>query len=256
MKQIFILTTALLVLIISCTSKIDFTANGLNVNSMYASDLMISEISTAINTDPNANRQRSHYVEIFNGTSANLDLSNYAIGYHAVSNTDSLYDWSFTPTTCLPLTGLLDSGKCYVVISKLSDTMLIPHDITWGTTATFGNASLPLQLSGNSAIALLKKDAAGSYDLGGNNYKIIDVFGSPLVARLVSNGANSNRNNIMWPIAGESGDTRNRTIKRKYDVKNPTIDWSLSSGTDSTNSQWMLSGSRAWDYSNVGLPTQ
>jgi len=102
----------------------------------------------------------------------------------------------------------------------------------------------------------LKKDAAGSYDLGGNNYKIIDVFGSPLVARLVSTGANSNRNNIMWPIAGESGDTRNRTIKRKYDVKNPTIDWDLSRGTDSTNSQWMLSGSRAWDYSNVGKPTQ
>jgi hypothetical protein len=256
MKQVFILTTALLVLIISCTSKIDFTANGSNVNSIYASDLMISEISTAINTDPNANRQRSHYVEIFNGTSANLDLSNYAIGYLAVSNTDSLYDWSFPTTTYLPLTGFLDSGKCYVVVSKLSDTTLIPHDTTWGTTATNGIASLPLQLSGNSAIALLKKDAAGAFNLGVDNYKIIDVFGSPLVARVVSTGANSTRNNIMWAIAGESGDTRNRTIKRKYDVKNPTIDWNLSSGTDSTNSQWMLSGSRAWDYSNVGLPTQ
>ena len=28
-------------------------------------------------------------------------------------------------------------------------------------------ASVPLQLSGNSAIALLKKDAAGTYNLGG-----------------------------------------------------------------------------------------
>jgi len=257
MKKVFILSVSLLALIISCTSKIDFTSNGSNTNSTYATDLLISEISTAINNNPNQVGKRNHYVELYNGTSASVDLSNYAIGYLAVSNTDSLYDWSFTPTTYLPLAGLLDSSKCYVVLSKAADTTLITHDTTWGTTSiSNAAASTPLQLSGNSAIALLKKDAGGSYSLGGANYKIIDVFGSPLVPRVTFSGTPSQRNNIMWVTAGESGDTRNRTFKRKYNVKNPTTDWVLSSGTDSTTSQWLLSGSRAWDYKNVGLPTQ
>ena len=129
MKQVFILTTAILVLIISCTSKIDFTANGSNVNSIYASDLMISEISTAINTDPNANRQRSHYVEIYNGTNASVDLSNYAIGYNAVTDTFTLANWNFsTAGSYIQLRKILDTGKCYVITSPISDLVKIKSD--------------------------------------------------------------------------------------------------------------------------------
>jgi hypothetical protein len=59
----------------------------------------------------------------------------------------------------------------------------------------------------------------------------------------------------MWTIAGELSDTRNRTFKRKSTVTAPTTDWNISKGTTVDDSQWILSGSRAWDYTNLGLPT-
>ena len=241
-----------LFLIHGCTSKIDFTVPDSIPPVIGNSDLIISEISTAINTDPNAGGLRSHYVELYNGTSGNLDLSNYAIGYQSVSDTSTLSPWSFTAATSLLLHKSLAAGKCYVIISTLADTALIKSDTSWGTVPAA--ASSPLQLSGNSAIALLKKDAAGTYSLGGNTYKIIDEFGDPGVKRIPSSGATSTRSNICWPVAGAT-DTRNRTFWRNKTVTGPTTNWLLSEGSTVTNSQWTLSGDRAWDYTNVGLPT-
>ncbi len=243
-------------LAVGCTSKIDFDPP-VPPAVIVTSDLLISEISTAINTDPAAGGARSHYVELYNGTVGSVDLSNYAIGYFAVSDLTTLSNFSFpTASTYLTLTGTLDKDKCYVIASPQSDPTVVKSNITWGTTSTLAaNSSIPLQLSGNSGIALLKKDAAGTFNLGGTNYKIIDAFGSPLVARINSTGATSSRNNIIWSIAGEVADTRNRTFWRKSSVKDPSIDWALTKGTTADNSQWKISGDRAWDYTNIGLPT-
>lgn len=237
----------------SCTSKIDFEIPP-PVVVITASDVLISEISTAINTDAGL---RNHYVELYNGTASNVSLSDYAIGYFAVTDNTTLSNFNFSSASnYLLLTGTLDKGKCYVIASPQADPVLVKSNIIWGTTSTTSaNSSSPLQLSGNSGIALFKKDAAGTYNLGGANYKIIDVFGSPLVARVTSTGAVSVRNNIMWTIAGEIVDTRNRTFWRKSSVINPSIDWALTKGTTVDDSQWKLSGDKAWDYTNVGLPT-
>jgi hypothetical protein len=239
----------------SCTSEIDFTPVPV-APPVVTTDLMISEILTAINTDPNASGTRTHYVELFNGTAVAIDLANYAIGYMAVTDTGSLIPWNFG-TNFFILRGTLAQGKCYVIASPQADPAVIKRDTVWGTTSTqAAQASTPLQLSGNSGIALLKKDAGGIYNLNGSNYLIIDVFGSPLVARVTSQGATSSRNNFMWTIAGETRDTRNRNFFRKKNVLSPTTDWALSKGTTADNSQWRLSGDRAWDYSNLGLPPQ
>jgi hypothetical protein len=111
-----------------------------------------------------------------------------------------------------------------------------------------------MQLSGNSAIALLKRDPSGVHNFNGNQYTIIDAFGSPLVPRATSTGATSARNNIIWTIAGET-DTRNRTFFRKANVISPTTDWATAKGNSSGNSQWILSGDRVWDYTNLQKPT-
>ena len=241
---------------VGCSSKVEFTIPEVPPPDNQTSDVIISEISTAINTDPNAGGVRNHYVELYNGTRGEIDLSHYAIGYDAVTDANTLRDWRFPDnTTYLKLTGSLESGKCYVIASTQADAS-IKRDISWGTTSTAaGDASKPLQLSGNSGIALLKQDAAGTYMLDGTAYKIIDAFGSPNVARVTSGGSSSSRNNFMWTIAGESSDTRNRTIWRKGTVKDPSGDWGTTKGTSATDSQWRLSGDRAWDYSNLGLPS-
>lgn len=255
MKRYIILSLSIILTLAACKSDIDFKPVP-PPPVIRASDLLISEIATAINTDPAAGAVRNHYVEIVNGTAATIDLSNYAIGYQASTDLATLAPWTFPAGNYLTLTGSLDTAKCYVIASPQADLAAVPRNTTWGTTSTTNaNASVPLQLSGNSAIALLKKDAAGTITLGGIAYKIIDVFGSPLVARATSTGTSSARNNFIWTVAGET-DTRNRTFKRKRATLDPTTDWLTSMGTTALNSQWEVSGDRAWDYTNVGLRTQ
>lgn len=252
MKTYFPIILFIITIFCGCSSEIEFTPITPPVANDN-SDLLISEISTAINTDANAAGTRPHYVEIYNGTSASVDLTSYAIGYMASTDANTLVNWTFPDGNFLILTGNLDKTKCYVIASQTADATAIRRDVTWGTST---NASNPLQLSGNSAIALLKKDVAGTFTLSGNAYKIIDVFGSPQVARVTSTGSSSARNNFMWTVAGEVADTRNRTFFRKATVHNPTTDWAKAKGTTVADSEWQISGDRAWDYTNLGLPTK
>jgi hypothetical protein len=253
MKLKKIYTTIIIAALVGCKSEITFTP----VVIAPKTDLLISEISTAINTDPLAAGTRSHYVELYNGTGNTVDLANYAIGYFAVTDNATFSNFTFAAGSFFILQRTLGNEKCYVIASPQSDPVAVKRDTIWGTTSALAaQASTPLQLSGNSSIALLKKDPAGTFTLTSTNYKIIDVFGSPQVARVTSTGAVSTRNNIIWSIAGEVADTRNRTFWRKASVNSPIIDWAISKGTTAENSQWKISGDRLWDYTNIGLPTQ
>jgi hypothetical protein len=253
MKSTIFYTSLALLFLVACTSKIDFdpTPPVVIVPSADTSNLIISEISTAINTD--GGTYRNHYVELNNVGNSTADLSNYAVGYFATTDTGTLSDFDFPPDFYITLNNVLYTGKCYVIASSQCDAVKVKSDTTWGSTSA--NANIPLQLSGNSAIALLKKDTAGVYKLGVIHYKIVDVFGSPKVARVISQGKTSTRNNFMWTIAGETKDTRNRTFFRKSTIKKPTANWDSARGTDAINSQWILSGDKAWNYTNIGLPT-
>ncbi len=258
MKKNILIYSFIFLLLAGCTSKLDFTTPSTPVvpPNNGNSDLIISELATAINTftGPTAVKARNHYVELWNGTKATVDLSNYAIGYQAVSDTNTLSAWSFSAGNYFILGRTLAASKAYVIASPLSDTAVFKGDTIWGTnSAAAADASSPLQLSGNSAIALLKKDAAGTYNLGGAKYKIIDVFCSPSVARSAFTGTQSTRNNIFWAVGDTTTDTRNRTFKRKPSVTAPQSDWSISNAVGA--SQWEVSGNKIWDYSNVGLPT-
>jgi hypothetical protein len=258
MKKYIGLYLLLIMAAAGCKSEIDFSVKATPPPPppQGNTDLVISELATAINTDPVAGGVRNHYVELYNGTTGAVDLSNYAIGYQAVTDMATLSAWSFPSGNYFVMTGSLAKGKCYVIASPQAYAPVVIHDTIWGTTSTTNaNAVVPLQLSGNSAIALLKKDPTGSITINSITYKIIDCFGSPLVARLTSTGASSARNNIIWAVAGESADTRNRTFFRKSTVTGPTDNWAVAAGTTATDSQWQLSGDRAWDYTNLGLPT-
>jgi Lamin Tail Domain len=253
MKAKFFFFAIIITALASCKSEIVFEP----VVIIPKTELLISEISTAINTDPLAAGTRSHYVELFNGTGQNIDLSNYAVGYFAVTDNSTLSNFNFTAGSVIELRRTLPTEKCYVIASSQADPVAIKRDTAWGTTSTLAaQASTALQLSGNSGVALLKKNPTGTIVVAGTNYSIIDVFGSPLVARVTSTGATSSRNNIIWTIAGEIADTRNRTFFRKSTVVSPTTDWEISKGTTAENAQWKISGDRLWDYTNIGLPTQ
>ena len=258
MKKNIIINILALSLLASCTSKLDFTTPSTPVTPPATgnTDLIISELSTAINTytGPANVKSRNHYVELWNGTTKSVDLSNYAIGYQAVSDTNTKSVWSFPAGNFVLLHGTLTASKAYTIASPIADTAVVKSDTIWGTTSSAAaDASSPLQLSGNSAIALLKKDAAGTYSLAGINYKIIDVFCSPSVSRIAFTGTQSTRNNVYWSVGDTTTDTRNRTFKRKTTVTGPQSDWNIANAAG--NSQWEVSGDKKWDYTNIGLPT-
>src|SRR5215831_15361656 len=111
-----LLVTFASIFFFGCSSKVDFTVQPAPPAYPQTSELIISEISTAINTDPNAGGVRSHYVELYNGTTAAIDLSQYAIGYQPTFDEGTLLDWSFpTDATYLKLSSTLEPGKCYVI---------------------------------------------------------------------------------------------------------------------------------------------
>jgi hypothetical protein len=252
MKSGFFYSIILLLLLTGCKSEITFTP----VVVPQKTDLLLSEISTAINTDPLTGGTRNHYVELYNGTGISIDLSNYAVGYFAATDLNTLSNMSFATGFFIPLQRTLQNDKCYIIASPQC-AAAITRDTVWGTTSTLAaQASSPLQLSGNSGVALLKKDPTGTIMLASINYRIIDLFGSTQVPRVTSTGAVSTRNNIIWGIAGENADTRNRTFLRKASVISPSTDWALTKGSTPENSQWKISGDRLWDYTNLGLPSQ
>ena len=101
MKKNILIYTLAFFMLAGCTSKLDFTAPVTPVTPTGGTaDLIISEVSTAINTDKNGGGKRNHYVELYNATTSSIDLSNYAIGYQATdsSNLNSI-PWSFPDTT-------------------------------------------------------------------------------------------------------------------------------------------------------------
>lgn len=264
MKKHIYLNLFTLFLFVSCSSE--FTTPPPPPPIPTLEELIISEIATFINNAAAADGGvRNHYVEIYNGSQKDVDLSKYAIGYQATPSTNPsiLADWNFSSTSnFLQLSGTLAAMKAYVIASPQANSTLVPSNVKWGTTSIENvNASIPLQLSGNSAIALLKKDAAGIHTLNGEKYSIIDVFGDPNVARVTSTGSTSQRNNSIWLTSGVT-DTRNRTFWRKSTVLKPNTDWNLSRGTSAADSEWNVSednspsADRMWDYSNVGIFTK
>ena len=134
----------------SCSSE--FTTPPPVIPPDALEELIISEMATYINTDATAGGVRNHYVEIYNGTDKDINLSNYAIGYQATTDASTLVDWNFSSASnYLQFTGTLAAMKAYVIASPVANTTAVKSNITWGTGSTASaDASKPLQLSGNS----------------------------------------------------------------------------------------------------------
>ena len=56
-----------------------------------------------------------------------------------------------------------------------------------------------------------------------------------------------------WDVAGISDATKDHTLVRKCDVSQGNTDWSLSAGTDSLSSEWIVLSQNDW--SDIGQHT-
>ncbi|MFP4469123.1 MAG: lamin tail domain-containing protein [Bacteroidales bacterium] len=165
-------------------------------------DLFISEYAEG--------SSNNKYVEIFNGTGAPVDLSNYNV--HRIANggewTENVY----------PLSGILDHGDVYVIANANADAYILDRaDET--SALTFYN--------GDDAVGLSKNTPDG--------WEIIDGVGQ--------DGPDPGSG---WEVAGVSNATAEHTLIRKSTICAPNADWASSAGTDADNSEWIVQPQDYW----------
>ena len=190
-------TQKTVVTFILCTAFISFTSN-----AQVASDLFISEYGEG--------SSNNKYIEIFNGTGAPVDLSNYEVW--KVTNGGT---W---PESTLSLSDTLDDGDVYVIANSSSDPIILG---VANSTASI------MTMNGDDAMGLAK-------DVGGT-FTLIDAIGT--------DGSDPGSG---WDVAGISNATANHTLVRKPVVCGPSTNWAFSAGTSTADSEWTVLNQNDW----------
>ncbi len=155
------------------------------------------------------------YVEIYNPTEADIDLSSYSV---QGSNNGSV--WGASGNRDVSLTGTLAAGDVYVIAADEANAdILALADLALAYES-------PVHHNGNDGIALLKDGL------------IVDAIGVDNVDP-----------GVAWDVAGVVEATKDHTLIRKDDVMFGNIgDWAMSAGTDAANSQWIVADPATNDF--------
>jgi len=143
------------------------------------------------------------YIEIYNGTGASVDLSNYQI----LRSTNGAA-WNATPIT---LTGTLANNDAYVIANNVTD---VPGADVYNTNISH---------NGDDGYALTWNGGSGTV------FTIIDVF-----------GLTTGDPGTSWTVAGNANATVDKILIRKPTVCSPSTDWATIAGTDATSSQYII----------------
>ncbi|MFT7899727.1 DUF5689 domain-containing protein [Tenacibaculum ascidiaceicola] len=184
----------------------DYTTCG-GGGSTGDADLYISEYAEG--------SSNNKYIEIYNGTGADVDLTNYTVGLYGngsatVGNT---IDLSTIKST-------LADGEVIVIYNGGASDAAI--------TGSGGTTSTVTYFNGDDAIALLKSGT------------VIDVVGN------IGEDPGS-----YWAVAGVADGTKEHTLVRKASITKGNTDWAASAGTDSTNSEWEVKAQD--DFTSIGI---
>ncbi|UKM65303.1 lamin tail domain-containing protein [Flavobacteriaceae bacterium GSB9] len=181
-----------------------------NFGGAQMNDLIISEYAEG--------SSNNKYIEIFNGTGVDINLSDYAIW--RVSN-----GGTWTEAT-INLTGTLTNGSTYVVANGAANTSILSFaDLISGS----------VNWNGNDAVGLAKDNGSGTYLL-------IDTIGT--------DGPDPG---LGWDISGIIDATSEHTLVRKPSVCSTNTNWISSAGTNSDDSEWIVLNQDDW--SDLGSHT-
>jgi hypothetical protein len=163
------------------------------------------------------------FVEIYNGTGSDVDLSNYMI-----KGSNNGGDWKAERE--LTLSSTVIDGDVYVISTDQADASILAV----GDLALSYESAL--HYNGDDAIGLFKKDSNGDFNL-------IDIIGVPTV----DPGSG-------WDVAGVANATSNHTLTRKNSISGPNVDWANSAGTDVSDSEWVVTDVDT-EWENLGSYT-
>ncbi|MCB9001255.1 MAG: DUF5018 domain-containing protein, partial [Bacteroidales bacterium] len=160
-------------------------------------------------------------LEIYNGTGAPVDLSNYVIRINANGGT-------WTSHFDFPAKTLAD-GDVYVIAHADADAAILAVADSAVVNPYSGGTSYVVVFNGNDVRALCK--------VNGNDTTIIDIVGK---YDQVDPGTG-------WPVAGVDNATAEHTLLRKSSVTIGNTDWDASAGTTTENSEWTVKDQNYFD---------
>ena len=196
----------------SVTNATEYELSVYTKANVIAPDLIISEYGEG--------SSNNKYIEIFNGTGAAVDLSAYSLKQ---SYNGAGWPTESTSPYYLALSGTLANNDVYVISTSDADAIILAQadlSITYNSTAAGGKI---VSFTGNDAMGLFKNDV------------LIDVFGDPT-------------SDLTIPVAGYSTYGGEHTIVRKSSISNGNTNWTISSGTNKTDSEWIGYPQNTWIY--------
>ena len=163
------------------------------------------------------------YIEIYNGTGEEIDLSTYKISSCSNGcNTEG--EWDYPDQVVFDAGTMVAAGDVFVLAHPSADQSILDQA---------DNTSFTYMSNGNDAVGLVSTATGFIVDLIG------DMSNSPPDA---------------WDVAGTPSATNEQTIVRKPSVLNGNTDWGASAGTDASNSEWLVFDQNVWD--NLGFHNQ
>ena len=161
------------------------------------------------------------YLEIYNGTGSDLDLSDYSIS-SCNNGCDTENEFDYPENITFETGTTLLSGDVYVIYHQDADEAIISEGDQTFTYLGNGDDAFAITLAGATA----------------DNYTIVDIIGDM--------GGDPGDG---WDVAGISNGTKDHTLVRKSNIlEGNTGNWSSSAGTSEDNSEWVVLDNNIWDY--------
>ncbi len=189
-----------------------FSLSLLSMVYAQASDLFFSEY-----IEGSSNNKA---IEIFNGTGADVDLSNYVIRKNYNGNP---YDYVFT----FKAGTILKNGDVYVIANDAAGTEITS---VADTLIPGGPPNYFMGFNGNDVRTLAH--------ITGTDTVEIDKIGADDLSDPGSG----------WDVAGVSGATKDHTLVRKSSVSSGNMNWAASAGTNADDSEWVVYDKDTFSY--------
>jgi len=171
------------------------------------------------------------FLEIYNGTGADIDLSTYAFpNSNNAPDTVGEYDYwnSFTAGA------VIAAGDVYVITDEDADASLLAVQDQEHNYLSNGDDGFKLvkDFTWNDA------DNDGNVDQGEmTGFTVVDVIGDW-----------QGDPGSGWEVAGVANATKDHTLTRKTSVCSGNSDWASSAGTNADDSEWVVTGqNEGWD---------
>jgi predicted extracellular nuclease len=171
------------------------------------------------------------YLEIYNPTNAEIDLSTYA--FPSVANAPAVAG-EYEYWNEFPAGATIAVGGVYVITHGSADPAILNYSNHTHTYLSNGNDGYKLVEGGtwNDADNDGKKDAGEV-----TGFSVIDVIGD----WQADPGSG-------WEVAGVTNATKDHTLVRKLSVTTGNADWDDSRGTDSDDSEWVVLDNETWTF--------